>query len=71
MKSYLWILFLIGCLTTSCSRRVVYTQPTQKTVVITKAPRNSRIVVVKGRRYHYWGGRYYQKTRRGYVVVKI
>jgi len=71
MKNYVWIFLVFAFLTTSCSRRVVYTQPAQKTVVITKAPRNSKIVVVNGRRYHFWGGRYYQRTRRGFVVAKI
>lgn len=67
------IILIFGCslllLGNSC---VVNSRPaTTRTVVIKKAPRNHKIVVIKGNRYYAWGGKRYKKTRRGYVVVRL
>lgn len=72
MKKIVLILFgsamlLLG---NSC---VVHSRPAahSHSVVVKHAPRNHKIVVVKGQRYYTWGGKRYKKTRRGYVVVNI
>ncbi len=61
------VLLLVG---NSC---VVHTRPAanSRVVVVKKAPRNHKIVVVKGKRYYTWNGKYYQKTRKGYVVTRL
>lgn len=71
MKRILVITFLMVALGfQSCAVRVVErSQP--NVVVIQKAPRNHRVVVIKNKRYYTWGGRYYRKTRRGYVRVRV
>jgi len=61
------VLFML-C-TTSCATRVV-TKPAKVTVVKT-APKHYKIVKVKGKRYYFWEGKHYRKTRKGYVVVRI
>ena len=71
MKKLVVIVF--GCamllLGNSC---IVHTRPVAtKTVVIKKAPRHHKVVVVKGKRYYAWGGKHYRKTNRGYVYVRI
>ncbi len=60
-------LLLIG---NSC---VVHTKPAShsRTVVIKKAPRNHKVVIVKGKRYYTWGGKHYTKTRKGYIITRI
>ena len=69
-------LFILGllslCLTTSCARQVVHVQqPQSKVVVVKKAPRNHKVVIVKGKRYYVWNGKYHRKIAKGYAVVKI
>lgn len=71
MKKLLIVLF--GCAMllfgNSC---VVHTRPAHtRTVVVKQAPRYHKVVVIKGKRYYTWNGRYYKKTQRGYVVVKV
>ncbi|MDJ0644822.1 MAG: hypothetical protein QNJ57_02460 [Flavobacteriaceae bacterium] len=73
MKKF--VIILAGCamllLGSSC---VVHTRPAHthtRTVVVKKAPRYHKVVVIKGKRYYTWNGKYYKKTRRGYVVVKV
>lgn len=53
----------------SCATRVV-ARPTHVTAV-KKTPRHYKIVKVKGKRYYFWNGNHYKKTRKGYVVVRI
>jgi len=53
----------------SCATRVV-ARSTNVTAV-KKAPRHYKIVKVKGKRYYFWNGNHYKKTRKGYVVVRI
>jgi len=66
------VLIMFGCalllLGNSC---VVHTRPVAtNTVIIKKAPRHHKVVVIKGKRYYTWDGKRYRKTRRGYVFVK-
>lgn len=71
MKKVILILFgsALLILGNSC---VVHTRPAaSRTVVVKQAPRNHKVVVIKGKRYYTWGGKRYTKTRRGYVIVNI
>lgn len=71
MKKLL-IVFIGSALLLLGSSCVVHTRPAHThTVVVKKAPRHHKVVVVKGKRYYTWNGKYYKKTRRGYVVVKV
>ncbi|MFD2724823.1 DUF6515 family protein [Hyunsoonleella rubra] len=65
------ILFSAICMmsVSSCATRVV-TRPASVTVVKTP-PRNYKVVTVKGKRYYFWNGKHYRKTRRGYVFVRV
>lgn len=71
MKKLFVLIVLAAFAFTSCATRVVTTLPTQKVVVVKKAPRNHKVVVVKGKRYYRWGGKHYRKTAKGFVVVKV
>jgi YHS domain-containing protein len=51
----------------SCATRVV-SQPNSVTIVKTR-PANYKMVTVHGKRYYFWNGNHYRKTRRGYVIV--
>ena len=55
--------------TTSCVSRVAV-RPA-KTTIVKIAPKHHKIVVLKGKRYYFWNGRHYKKTRKGYVIVKV
>ncbi|MBT8271944.1 MAG: hypothetical protein HKO90_08745 [Flavobacteriaceae bacterium] len=55
--------------TTSCATRVSV-RPNQ-TKVITVAPKNHKVVIIKGKRYYYWNGKHYKKTTRGFVMVRV
>lgn len=62
--TFTYALLLLG---NSC---IVKSRPAAKrTIVIKEAPRNHKVVVIKGKRYYTWGGKRYKKTRRGYIVV--
>ncbi|MDC8004051.1 hypothetical protein POV27_08300 [Aureisphaera galaxeae] len=69
MKKLLFLLAIVLFGTTSCATRVVHTTPQRNVVVVSKAPRNHTVVVVKGKRYYKWNGNHYRKTRRGYVLI--
>ncbi len=72
MKKYLFILAIATVSFSSCTTRVVTTTPApNRVVVVKKAPRNHKVVVVKGQRYYVWNNTYHRKTSRGYVVVKV
>jgi hypothetical protein len=71
MKKFLVIIGLSMFMFTSCATRVATTNRPTKVVYIKTPPKNHKIVVVKGKRYYYWNNKHYQKTRRGYVVVKV
>ncbi|TGV03874.1 hypothetical protein EM932_05060 [Flavivirga rizhaonensis] len=56
----------------SCVTRTrVVTKPATQVTVVKKAPRHYKIVKVKGKRYYFWNGNHYKKTRSGYVVVRV
>ncbi|GAA3631212.1 DUF6515 family protein [Flavivirga jejuensis] len=65
------ILFFALCTMSfsSCATRVV-TKPAKVTIVKT-APRHYKIVKVRGKRYYFWNGNHYKKTRRGFVIVRV
>jgi hypothetical protein len=71
MKKYLFILALLPLFLMSCAPRIIVPSATQKVVYIKKAPASHKIVVVKGKRYYRWNGKYHRKTRHGYVVVHL
>ena len=71
MRKFLFLVALVSFTLTSCATRVVTTAPTTNVVIVKKAPRNHKIVVVKGKRYYRWGGKHYRKTHRGFVLVKV
>ena len=54
----------------SCATRVV-TRPNTTVTVIKTPPKNYKIVRVNGKRYYFWNGTHYKKTRRGYIVVRV
>lgn len=67
----LFILISAFCMISlsSCATRVV-TRPANVTVV-KKAPKHYKIVKVKGKRYYFWNGNHYKKTRKGYVITRV
>ena len=71
MKKYLFLLALISLIYTSCAPRIVVPRPTSNIVVVNKPPAKHKVIVVKGKRYYRWNGKYHRKTRHGYVVVKL
>ncbi|WP_422106708.1 DUF6515 family protein [Winogradskyella sp.] len=64
------LVFVFALSFSSCAKRVVVTQPASVTV-IKKLPRQYKIVRVNGKRYYFFNGRHYRKTRNGYVVVRV
>ncbi len=69
-KSLIFLLVIFMCGFTSCATRVRAKTPA-KVVVVKKRPANYKIVRVKGKRYYFWNGKHYKKTRKGYVIVKV
>jgi hypothetical protein len=70
MKSLLTISGLILTLSfSSCTTRAVVHTP--KYTVLKVAPKHHKVVIIKGKRYYFWNGRHYKKTRRGYIVVRV
>ncbi|MCF7559642.1 hypothetical protein L3X39_03260 [Sabulilitoribacter multivorans] len=65
----LFFAFLMMLSLSSCATRVV-TRPSAVTVVKTR-PANYKIVKVKGKRYYFWNGNHYRKTRNGYVITRL
>ena len=64
------LIFIFALSFNSCARRVVVTQPASVTVVKT-LPRTYKVVRVKGKRYYFFNGKHYRKTRNGYMVVRV
>ena len=70
MKIFIYsLVFSLFLGLTSCATRVK-TRPAKITYVKV-APRNHKVVYVKGNRYYHWNGQHYRKTKRGYVVVRM
>ncbi len=61
--------FVFAITFTSCATRVVVQPSNVK--VIKVAPKHHKIIVIKGKRYYFWNGRHYKRTKRGYVIVKV
>lgn len=71
MRLFLLILtVLLTVSLSSCVTRVVATPPTKVTFVKTP-PKHYKIVRVNGKRYYFWNGKHYRKTRRGYVLARV
>ena len=70
MKRLMMILMFTAFILQSCAVRVAERNKTE-IVVVKKAPRNHSVVVVKNKRYYTWGGRYYKKTPRGFVLIRV
>ena len=71
MKYLVYAFVLVFALNfSSCAKRVVVAQPNTVTVV-KKLPRKYKVVRLKGKRYYFFNGRHYRKTRNGYVVVRV
>jgi hypothetical protein len=71
MKYLVYTLVFVFALSfTSCATRVVVKQPASVTVV-KKLPRQYKVVRVKGKRYYFFNGKHYRKTRNGYVIVRV
>ncbi|PHR74519.1 MAG: hypothetical protein COA67_00110 [Lutibacter sp.] len=76
MKNFLLLLvaFIFAFSLQSC---VVHTKPARynhqkaKVVYVKYAPKNHKIVVIKGKRYYFWNGKHYRKTSKGYIIVKV
>lgn len=74
MKNLLIILlgFTLLILSSSCVTTARPTYANTKTVVVVKkAPTHRKVVYVKGHKYYTWGNKFYKKTRKGYVFVKL
>lgn len=74
MKRIIFV-FAFIFFTFSLASCVVHTRPVshkQTNVVYVKhAPKNHKIVIVKGKRYYYWNGKHHRKTKKGFVVIKV
>ena len=72
MRTFVILLFTIGLMSlSSCATRVVKRPVTTSVTVVKTPPRNYKIVKVKGKRYYFWNGKHYRKTRKGYVFVRV
>ncbi len=70
MRALLIIFGFIFAITfTSCVTRIAVQSPTVKVVKV--APKHHKVVMVKGKRYYFWNGRHYRKTKKGYVIVRV
>lgn len=56
---------------TSCATHVTTRPKVAKVTIVKTPPRNYKIVKVKGKRYYFWNGNHYVKTRRGYVITRV
>lgn len=70
MKKIVAILLLLGFSLQACAPRIVHRNK-KRIVMVKKAPRNSRIVIIRNKKYITWGGNYYKRTSQGYVLVNI
>ncbi len=72
MRTLFILLFMFAMMSlSSCATRVV-TRPASTSVTVVKTPpRHYKIVTVKGKRYYFWNGNHYRKTRKGFVVVRV
>ncbi|WP_248724642.1 DUF6515 family protein [Seonamhaeicola sp. ML3] len=71
MKTFVILISAILLLNLSSCATHVTPRAATKVTVIKKAPRQYKIVTLNGKRYYFWNGKHYQKTRRGYVLVRV
>ena len=71
MKKHLFLLIFGTLLLGSCAARVSKPQATTNYIVVKKAPKNSKVVFVEGKKYYRWNGKFHRKTGRGYLVVTL
>ncbi len=72
MRYLVYALVIVFALSfSSCASRVVVKQPATTVTVVKKLPRHYKVVRVKGKRYYFFNGNHYRKTRRGYVFVRV
>jgi uncharacterized protein with PIN domain len=64
LLSAFFILSLSSCVTH------VRATPT-KIVFIKTPPKHHKVVQIKGKRYYFWNGKHYKRTREGYVVIRV
>ncbi len=56
----------------SLSSCVTHVRATSTKVVVVKTPpKHHKVVQIKGKRYYFWNGKHYKRTREGYVVVRV
>jgi len=71
MRTSILLLTLFYALTlSSCSTRYVARQ-NQTVSVIKTPPRHYTTVRVKGKKYDFWNGNHYKRTRGGYIYVRL
>lgn len=69
----LFSLLLIVFMAVSFQSCVVKANPrvSKRVVYVKKAPKNHKVVVVKGRKHYVFNGKHHVKTARGYKVVRV
>ncbi|TYA74087.1 hypothetical protein [Seonamhaeicola marinus] len=72
MKTFVILIsaFLVFNLT-SCATHVKARPAATKVTIIKTPPRHYKIVKVRGKRYYFWNGNHYRKTRKGYVITRV
>jgi len=74
MKNLIYTILIVFTVVSlsSCATKVVRTKPAYKTVKVVKiAPKGHKVIHIKGQKYYKWNNKYYKKTKRGYVVVRL
>ena len=69
MRKLILILLLASFVFQACAPRIVE-RNRGRVVIVKRDPRNHKVVVIKKKRYYTWGGKYYRKTSKGFVLVK-
>ena len=70
MRTFIILISAICVISLSSCATHVVTKPAKVTVIKT-APKNHKIVTVKGKRYYFWNGNHYRKTGKGFVIVRV
>ena len=71
MRTYFLIFGIVILFSaTSCVSRVAV-RPAHTITIVKVAPKHHKIVIVKGKRYYFWNGKHYRKTKKGYVFVRV
>lgn len=70
MRTVILIFGLVVIFTTTSCTSTIAVRPA-KTTIVKVAPKHHKIVVVNGKRYYTWNGKYFKKTSKGYVFVQV